>query len=351
MKAWAVVRNRAPLECIEIPDPEPTGTEVVLEVTHCGVCHSDLHFWEGEYDLGGGRTLRLTDRGVTLPRAMGHEVVGRVVRLGPEAEGVAPGDLRIVYPWLGCGHCARCRAGEDNICDRPSSIGVMRHGGYAERVVVPHPRYLVDPGGLDPALAATYACSGITVYSAIRKAMPLPPEAPVVLIGAGGLGLAAIAMLKALGHRAIVSVDIAEEKRAAALAMGATAAVDGSAPDAAARLMTATGGPVLAVIDFVNSGATAGLGFEALAKGGRLVLVGIMGGEMPLSLASMIFRPRSVLGSATGSPQDLRDVVALAASGRLPPIPLTLMPRERADEALRMLGEGRVTGRIVLTAG
>jgi alcohol dehydrogenase/propanol-preferring alcohol dehydrogenase len=348
VKAWAVVRNRAPLECIEIADPVPTGTEVVLEVTHCGVCHSDLHFWEGEYDLGGGKVLKLTERGVTLPRAMGHEVVARVLSWGPQAEGVAQGDLRIVFPWLGCGTCARCLAGEDNICATPSSIGVMRHGGYAERVVVPHPRYLVDPGSVDPALAATYACSGITVYSAIRKAMPLPPDSPIVLIGAGGLGLAAISMLRALGHRAIVSLDISAEKRAAALAQGATAVVDSGAHDAMAQLMAATGGPVLAAIDFVNAGTTAQLGFEALAKGGRLVLVGIMGGEMPLSLASMIFRPRSILGSATGSPQDLREVVALAQSGRLPPIPIQRMRRDQANEALHLLHEGRVTGRIVL---
>ncbi|WP_203075711.1 alcohol dehydrogenase [Falsiroseomonas ponticola] len=348
MKAWAVVRNRAPLECIEIADPDPSGTEVVLEVTQCGVCHSDLHFWEGEYDLGGGKVLKLTERGVTLPRAMGHEVVGRVVQCGPDATGVAVGDLRVVFPWLGCGVCARCLAGEDNICATPSSIGVMRHGGYADSVVVPHPRYLVDPGTVDPALAATYACPGITVYSAIRKAMPLPPDAPFVLIGAGGLGLAAISMLRALGHRRIVSLDISAEKRAAALEMGADAVVDPGAPNAMARLMAATGGPVLAAIDFVNAGSTAQLGFDALAKGGKLVLVGIMGGEMPLSLASMIFRPRSILGSATGSPQDLREVIALAQSGRLAPIPITRMPRSRANEALQLLHDGKVTGRIVL---
>ena len=88
MKAWAVVRARAPLECVEIADPVPTGTEVVIEVTEAGVCHSDLHFWDGEYNLGGGRILKIADRGAKLPRAMGHEIVGRVLEWGPEAEGV-----------------------------------------------------------------------------------------------------------------------------------------------------------------------------------------------------------------------------------------------------------------------
>lgn len=350
MRAWAVIRNREPLACVEIPDPIPRGTEVVLQVTHCGVCHSDLHFWEGQYDLGGGRVLRLADRGVTLPRAMGHEVVGTVVAWGPEAEGVAQGQRRIVYPWLGCGSCERCLAGEDNLCATPSSIGIMRHGGYAERVVVPHPRYLVDPGDVDPAWAATFACSGITALSAIRKLMPLSPRSPVLLIGAGGLGLAAIATLKALGHQRILVADISPTKRELALTQGAAAAIDTAAADAAEQARQAAGAPILGAIDFVNTEATAALGLDVLAKGGRLVLVGIMGGELRLSLAGMIFRPRAILGSATGSLADLHDVVALARSGRLAPIPLERMPRESANEALARLREGRSRGRIVLEA-
>ena len=215
MQAWVVARNGAPLERIEKPTPIPTGTEVLVEVTHCGVCHSDLHFWEGSYDLGGGRTLLLSDRGVSLPRAIGHEILGRVAALGPEASGVAIGDRRIVYPWLGCGMCRQCRAGQDNLCLKQRSLGVMQDGGFGSHVVVPHPRYLVDPGDVDPAVAATFGCSGITVLSAIRKVMPLAPDDPVVLIGAGGLGLAAIGMLRAMGHEAIISVDISAEKRAA----------------------------------------------------------------------------------------------------------------------------------------
>ena len=197
MRAWAVVENGKDLQQLDLPTPEPKGTEILLEVTHCGVCHSDLHIWEGDYDIGGGKRLSLKERGVVLPLAMGHEIVGRVVKLGPEAAGVKLGDLRIVFPWLGCGHCERCLAEEDNMCLVSRALGVYQNGGYATHVVAPHPRHLIDPGNLDPALAATYACSGVTVYSAIRKVMPLPPEKPVVLVGAGGLGLAAIAVLQA----------------------------------------------------------------------------------------------------------------------------------------------------------
>jgi alcohol dehydrogenase/propanol-preferring alcohol dehydrogenase len=157
---WAVVENGRPLQALDMDTPTPTGPEVLVEVSHCGVCHSDLHFWEGEYNLGYGKKVRLAERGVVLPRAPGHEVVGTVVALGPDAEGVQVGDRRIVFPWIGCGQCDRCKAGEDNMCTKQASIGVVRHGGFSSHVLVPHWRYLVDPGNLDPAVAATYACSG-----------------------------------------------------------------------------------------------------------------------------------------------------------------------------------------------
>ena len=126
MRAWAVVENEAPLQESELPTPEPQGTGDPAGDPYCGVCHSDIHIWEGRYDLGGGRVMNLKDRGLTLPLAMGHEVVGRVVKLGPQATGVQPGDIRIVFPWVGCGACAACAAEEDNMCVAPRIIGVYR---------------------------------------------------------------------------------------------------------------------------------------------------------------------------------------------------------------------------------
>jgi len=348
VKAWAVVGHEQPLACIEIRDPEATGTEVVLEVERCGVCHSDLHFWHGVYNMGGGRMMRLAERGVTLPRAPGHEIVGRVIKVGPDARGVSVGDSRVVYPWIGCGTCARCLAEEDNLCLAQRSLGVLQDGGFAERVKVPHPRYLVDYGNLDPSLAATYACSGLTVYASVRQIMPLDPDAPVLLVGAGGLGLAGIAMLKAQGHRRIVSADISEAKRAAALAAGATATVDASAPDVVRRAQEACGGPAAAAIDFVNSTETARFAFDTLDKGGRLVLVGVAGGEITLSLAGLIFRAQSVVGNNTGSLKDLRAVIALAREGRLGATPVQTFPKDAANEALTALERGEITGRAVL---
>jgi alcohol dehydrogenase/propanol-preferring alcohol dehydrogenase len=350
MRAWAVVENGKDLQELELPTPEPKGTEILLEVTHCGVCHSDLHIWDGYYDLGSGKQMSLKDRGVVLPLAMGHEIVGRVVKLGPEAQGVAVGDVRIVFPWLGCGQCERCLAEEDNMCLVSRALGVFQNGGYATHVVAPHPRHLIDPGAIDPALAATYACSGVTVYSAIRKVMPMPSDKPIVVIGAGGLGLAAIAVLKALGHRAIVSVDLSEEKRQAALAAGATKVVDASGEGVAERIVEACGGPAEAIIDLVNGTSTAAFAFAALRKGGKLIQVGLFGGELPLPLPIMAMRGLTVQGSYVGNPKELRELVGLAQNGKLQKVPITEMKQERANEALMRLRDGKVTGRVVLTA-
>ena len=350
MRAWAVVEAEAPLQDIELPTPEPTGTQVLLETTYCGVCHSDIHIWEGSYDLGGGKVMILRDRGLTLPVAMGHEVVGRVVKLGPGATGVNVGDIRIVYPWVGCGTCMACASEEDNMCLTPKSIGVYQNGGYGTHVVAPHPRHLIDPGALDPAVAATYACSGITVYSAIKKVMPLPHDEPIVLVGAGGLGLNAIAVLKALKHKNIVVVDISEDKRMTAKKAGASVTVDGSGDGVTKRIIEACGGQPLAVIDLVNGTATARFAFDALRKGGKLVQVGLFGGELTVPLPLMAIRALTVQGSYVGNPKELRELVSLAQKGDLQPLPVTTVPQSQANDALMRLRTGQVTGRIVLKA-
>ena len=348
MRAWAVVENGAPLQEIELPTPVPTGTQVLLETTHCGVCHSDLHIWEGEYDLGGGKKMNMKDRGVVLPLAMGHEIIGRVVGMGPDAKGVSVGDVRIVYPWVGCGVCEACLAEEDNMCLKGRSLGVYQNGGYGTHVVAPHPRHLVDPGTLDLAVAATYACSGITVLSAIKKVMPIAPDRPIVVVGAGGLGLNAIAVLKALGHANIIVVDISDAKLAVATKAGAHKVVNGSGEGVSARIVEAAGGPVSAVIDLVNGTATARFAFDSLQKGGKLVQVGLFGGELSLPLPIMAMRALTVQGSYVGNPKELRELVALAQTGKVDALPVEMVPQHDANAALMRLRDGKVNGRLVL---
>lgn len=343
-----MVAPRTPLKLIEVEDPNPKGTEVIVRTTHCGLCHSDVHLWEGGYNLGGGKVMSILDRGVNLPLAPSHEIAGVVDAVGPNADGVHVGDKRIVFPWIGCGKCDRCKAGEENLCATMSPIGLLRHGGMAQKVVVPHPRYLVDPGNLELGLGATYACSGITANGAIRKLEIDSPEKPVVLMGAGGLGLSAVALLKAKDHRNTIVVDLNSAKREAAMEAGATAFVDGTASDLGAKIKDAAGGPVPYAIDFVGNDKTARVLFDNLAKGGRVVIVGVAGGELNLSLAGLIFVPRAIMGSVVGTIQDLREVVALANSGKLKPLPIERMPIDQANQALQKLIDGKTTGRIVL---
>jgi alcohol dehydrogenase/propanol-preferring alcohol dehydrogenase len=180
--------------------------------------------------------------------------------------------------------------------------------------------------------------------------MPISPDEPIVLVGAGGLGMNAIAVLKAMKHRNIISVDVSAEKRDAALNAGATKAVDGSGEGVAQRIIEAAGGPVLAVIDLVNGTATARFAFDALRKGGKLIQVGLFGGELTLPLPLMPIRALTVQGSYVGNPKELRALVKLAQDGELPALPVATVPQSQAFEALMRLRDGKVNGRIVLRA-
>jgi D-arabinose 1-dehydrogenase-like Zn-dependent alcohol dehydrogenase len=347
MLSYDVVAWGKPLERIERTLPHPAGTEVLLRLKYCGVCHSDVHIRDGYFDLGGGKRLLMAERGITLPATLGHEPFGTVIAAGPDANDVSLGEDRLIYPWTGCGDCARCRQGLDNYCMAPRMIGIQRSGGYADHLLVPHPRYLIDAGGIDSAWAATLSCSGLSTYAAVAKLKPIPPNEWVGVMGAGGLGLSAIAMLRALGHERIVSVDIDARKLAAAEKSGAAAAFDGRDADAAKKLREFTGGFLYGAVDFVGMKETAELALGALRKGGRLILVGLYGGEIPLSIGSTILRALTIQGSHVGSVGELREVMALARQGKLQPIPIQTRPLAEVSRTLDELKAGEIIGRVV----
>ncbi|TKT69936.1 zinc-binding dehydrogenase [Afipia massiliensis] len=348
MKSFRVTEFNAPLTEVDVATPKPEGTQVLLKVKAAGVCHSDLHIWEGGYDLGHGRKLSLKDRGVSLPLTMGHETVGEVVAFGPEAKGVAVGDVRLVYPWLGCGKCDTCLAGDENMCIvKPNSIGVYCDGGYADHITVRHPRYLLDLKGLDPVTAAPYACSGVTTYSAIKK-LETVLDRPIVIFGAGGLGLMALSLLKAMGGKGAIVVDIDANKRKAAEEAGALASVDGAAPDALQQIMSKAGGPILGVIDLVGNAATAALGFDCLSKGGKLVVVGLFGGGAPWALPLIPIKAITIQGSYVGNLRETQELIDLVREKGIAPIPVTTRPLAQADASLKDLQQGKLVGRAVL---
>ena len=348
MKSFKVTEFNAPLTEVDIATPKPEGTQVLLKVKAAGVCHSDLHIWEGGYDLGHGRRLSLKDSGVSLPLTMGHETVGEVVAFGPEAKGVAVGDVRLVYPWLGCGKCDTCLAGDENMCIvKPNSIGVYCDGGYADHITVRHPRYLIDLKGLDPVTAAPYAFSGVTTYSAIKKLESVLDQ-PIVIFGAGGLGLMALSLLKAMGGKGAIVVDIDASKRKAAEEAGALASVDGGAPDALQQITSKAGGPIRGVIDLVGNSATAALGFDCLSKGGKLVVVGLFGGGAPWALPLIPIKAITIQGSYVGNLRETQELIDLVREKGIAPIPVTTRPLSQADASLKDLQQGKLVGRAVL---
>ena len=252
---------------------------------------------------------------------MGHETVGAVVSAGPDATGLRPGGNYLVYPWIGCGNCPSCQAGQENHCMAPACLGVHRAGGYADHVLVPHSRYLIDIGDLDPAQIAPYACSGLTTYAALKKiGEQTYRQHPVVIFGAGGLGLMCLTLIKALGGAGAIVVDIDPAKRQAALEAGALAAIDGAAPDAAQQIIKAAGGkPAQAAIDLVGAPATTSLAFDFLTKGGKLIIVGLFGGGSTWPIALIPMKALSIIGSYVGNLAELKELMELVRAGRSRP--------------------------------
>ncbi len=348
MQCQQIVEFGKPLEGREYETPEPIGTEVLLKVTACGVCHSDLHLWEGYFDMGEGIKLDLADRGMKLPFTMGHEVVGEVIALGPDASGAQIGDKRIVFPWIGCRECTDCQKGDELLCQAPQTVGTRYNGGYADTIVAPHPKYLVPFDGIPAELACTYACSGLTAYSALKKVAHLTEEDTLVIIGAGGVGLSAVHFAASVVPCKIVVADIDEAKRAEALKSGADAVIDNGSPEGLQNLMELTNGGAAAAIDFVGAPPSAQFGLNSLRRGGILVVVGLFGSSIPLSLPTLPLMMRTIMGSYVGTLKEMKELMALVQGGKIAPIPYTVRPLEEAHDCLMDLKDGKTVGRYVL---
>ena len=350
MRAMQIIEWGKPLEARDYADPEPKGEEVLLRVEAAGVCHSDVHIWDGHFDLGDGKHISLASRGVNLPFTMGHEIAGEVAALGPQASGVKVGDKVVAYPWIGCGQCDVCKSGQELLCNTPRTLGTRVAGGYGSHVIVPSGRYLLPYDGIPQALAATYTCSGITAYSALKKAREhVGRDDHLVIIGAGGVGGSAVHIAPAMIDGKIIVADIDAQKRAHARQMGAVATIDNAAPDAVRQVIQATNGGAAAAIDFVGAPATMQFGINILKKGGKLVMVGLYGGACPVSTVLFPFKMMTLEGSYVGTLDDLRELLALVQSGKVPPIPIERRPASEASNALADLKSGgKVRGRVVL---
>lgn len=356
MKAARITGPNEPLQMVDLESPKPNENQVVIKVKSTGVCHSDLHLWEGGYDLGDGKFMKVTDRGVKYPVTPGHEIVGTVTAVGKGVTGFSQGDAVLVYPWQGCGKCPGCNAGNENLCDAPRSMGIFQDGGYADSVLIPHYKYLAKIDGVDPDAATSLACSALTAYTAIKKANADSPEF-LVIVGAGGLGLMGIQIAKAITKSKIICVDLDDKRLETAKKLGANFVVNSNvigsvatgSGDAAQKIISLCNNKGAdSVIDFVNAPNTAKMGLAVLRKRGNLILVGLFGGSLDISLVTIPLKAITIQGAYTGNYNDMLELIDLAKKGIIKPVISKRYSLDEANQALHDLKDRKIIGRAVI---
>jgi len=347
LRRYSLTAYETPL-CETVVDcPTPRGSEVVVRIERCGVCHSDLHMQDGYFSLADGKKLDVR-AGRTLPFTLGHEIAGVVESVGPDVTDAAPGAKVAVYPWIGCGQCAACRAGEENLCSTNRHLGVSADGGFASHVLVPHPRYLIDYAPLSPSFAAALMCSGLTSYSALKRLRAYASRGPALLVGLGGVGMMGLAIARVLFASPPIVADIDAAKREAALRAGAAAAYDPADLEARRALIKATGGGAMAICDFVGSEKSLAFAAGCVAKGGKVVITGLFGGNFALPTAMFVLKAMTIEGTLTGTLAEAREIIELAKAGKISAPPIAERPFAAAQATLDDLRAGRIVGRVVL---
>ncbi len=356
MKSARITGPNEPLAVSESETPKPQGNQVLLKVKSVGVCHSDLHLWEGGYDLGDGQFMKVTDRGVKYPVTPGHEIVGTVEDLGDDVSDISKGDDVLVFPWIGCGECPACKVGNENLCDTPRSMGVFQDGGYSDYVLIPNFKYLAKLDGVNPDSATSLACSGLTAYNAVKKANVNSPEF-LLIIGAGGLGLMAIQIAKAITKAKIICIDNDDKKFDTAKKMGADFVVN---TNVSGSLSSGTGSPIDkiisicngkgadSVIDFVNAPQTVRTALGVIRKRGNIVLVGLFGGSLEISLVTIPLKSIIIQGAYTGNYTDMVELLDLARKGIINPMISKRYTLDEANAALEDLKARKIVGRAVI---
>ncbi|MCV0391787.1 MAG: alcohol dehydrogenase [Nitrosopumilus sp.] len=356
MKSARITGPNEPLAVSESETPKPQGNQVLVKVKSVGVCHSDLHLWEGGYDLGDGQFMKVTDRGVKYPVTPGHEIVGTVEEIGDTVSGIQTGDEVLVFPWIGCGECPACKVGNENLCDTPKSMGVFQDGGYSDYALIPNFKYLAKLDGVNPDAATSLACSGLTAYNAVKKANSNSPEF-LLIIGAGGLGLMAIQIAKAITKAKIICIDNDDKKFDTAKKMGADFVVN---TNVVGSLSSGGGSPIQkiisicngkgpdSVIDFVNAPQTVKVALGVLRKRGNLILVGLFGGSLEISLVSIPLKSIVIQGAYTGNYTDMVELLDLARKGVINPVISKRYSLEQANNALEDLKARKIIGRAVI---
>ena len=324
------------IRLVQVPNPPPGPEEVVVQVLAAGVCGTDLHLLD---DVKAG------ERKPLIP---GHEIVGRVSKIGADVYTSSVGDRVVVHFEQPCGQCRQCRRKRTNLCEKGHSLGFDRPGGYAEFVVAKQTTVLPLPPNLEPAIAAPLGCSGATAYRSVVALGQADEDDVVIVLGAGGVGLSAIQIAKAQGAR-VLAVDPREEARKAAIDSGAQAAVTPPEAEKALQEMAADGADI--AVDFVGTRATFDLGRSLLGSGGRFVAVAPGLESVSVSANDLVDGGIAYVGSYSSTMADLARALALAEAGRLHPVVTRRAPLEEAADVLQDLRAGKIVGRAVLLPG
>jgi alcohol dehydrogenase len=346
MRRQSLVKFDTPLCETIIDTPKPRGREALVRIERCGLCHSDLHLQDGYMDLGNGKRLDTT-RGMTLPFTLGHEIAGVVDEVGPDAQKNIIGQKKAVFPWIGCGECRNCLAGDENLCAKNRFLGVSIDGGFATHVLVPDVKYLLDYDPLPVNMAAALMCSGITAYGALKRLADRPRQRNLLLIGLGGVGMMGLALAQVMFKQKISVADLNPAARETALRNGATTAYDPSESDIARRIIKENDGGFDGVVDFAGNEKSMNFAVSVVARGGKIVVSGLMGGEFNLPTVQWVYKRMTIEGFMVGTLAEAHELMALARSGRIKPIIMREAPMDDAQEWLEQLRAGKVVGRVI----
>lgn len=335
MKAAVLHEFKQPLVIEAVAAPTLADDEVLIQIEACGVCHSDLHIADGDWQ----QLLRL----IKKPLIPGHEVAGRVVARGAAVTHLDVGDRAgVAWVYWTCGECDLCREGHENLCRNQLITGAMVDGGFAEFIKAKASHALPIPDQLSAEQAAPLFCAGVTVYRAVKRAEIVPGQR-LAVFGIGGLGHLAVQIARHFGAE-VIAVDISEDKLEIARSFGAALTINAATEDAA-KAMRKFGGAHAAV---VTSGSKAAYdsAFYAVRPGGRLVVVGMP--AEALTFPAIMMREITITSSATGTRDDLRAVLRMAAEGKLTCLTET-RPLDAVNDVLEAMRQGHITGRVVLT--
>jgi propanol-preferring alcohol dehydrogenase len=337
MKAALLREFKVPLLMEEVERPRPESQEVLIQVEACGACHSDVHVADGDWTQLAGI--------IKKPLILGHEIAGQIVEKGPAVRDFEIGD-RVGVPWIhwSCGDCEFCREGNENLCSRQKITGVTVDGGYAEFVKAPASHSVKIPDGISAIEAAPLFCAALTVYRALKHAGSVKGQR-LGVFGVGGLGHLAVQLGRAFGAE-VTAIDISDEKLELARSLGAVHTLNASATDLVRQLRGAGGVHVAMVTSAAKAAYDAA--FHSVRPTGTLLAVGLPAENICFPPILMTAKEIQIRASAVGTRQDLRDVLTLAAEGKVH-CQVTVRPLVEANDVLDRLRKGKVTGRIVLT--